>query len=475
MRTARRLGTRLALALTVGALAAPAAAHAASVAYIENGNILLASPDGSAKVQLTTNGTLQEPWLAVAQAPTGVTVGVYQGDPVGKDPRLQRLKVWDRNGIPVRDVPLASRATPAAPERPLSLEISDDGAWVADEYEYCVPGTVLGSPDACASLARGTWFSSTTGSPRGDAPDAPGGRQATFFGSRLVVSDGQRILAQPAPGGAGTAGATPWIAPAAGLAYRRADVPPAGGKVAVEVFNGAVAAKNAIAVIPFSGDVGTGSADADQGCTMGAPEVTGNAFAAAWSPDGAQIAWRDDAGLKVAGTPVLPWPSQAPCSLTSPPVLISSKPAKAEADLKDSGYRTTVGPSFGGADVAAVRAARAKTGGVGLLDPYRPLIALPRPTSARSLRRGVPMRVVSAAAVPITGTARITPALADRLGIPTILATGKVQADHASQEIAMRLRLAPKARSRLSRLARATLTLQVSQAGRTSTRLLPLR
>lgn len=477
MRTARRLGTRIALALAVGGLAVPAAAHAASVAYIENGNVWIASPDGRTKIQLTTSGTPEQPWRGVAQAPSGLTVGVYDGDPVTRDPRRQRLKVWDRSGLPVRDVALTSRPTPSVPERPQSLEISDDGAWVADEYTYCVPGTTFGTPDACASLARGSWVTATAAGASGATPDLPGFRQGTFLGNRLVASDGQRISVLQAPGVPGTLAADPWIAPAVTLSYRRADVPPAGGKVAVEVFNGALTAKNAIAVVPFTGDAGTGTSDSSQGCTMGAPEVVGSAFAAAWSPDGAQLAWRDDQGVKVGGAPVLPWPSQAPCSLTSAPVLISSQRAKAELDLKDSSYQTTSGPSFGGADAAAMVSARAraKARGTLLYDPREPLIARPRATTATSLRGGLRASVTSAAALPIAGTARIAPALADRLGLPTIVATGKASAAHAGERVTLKLRLTARARRVAARLKGATLTLQAVQAGRSFSRRLPLR
>ncbi len=80
-----RAGT---LAATLAACCAaltlsPPTAPAASVAYIEAGNVWLASPDGTKKVQLTTTGTPAKPWLGVAQAPDGRTAAVYDNDPGG--------------------------------------------------------------------------------------------------------------------------------------------------------------------------------------------------------------------------------------------------------------------------------------------------------------------------------------------------------------------------------------------------------
>jgi hypothetical protein len=55
-------------------LAAPAAAQADSIVYIDQGNVWSARPDGSAKVQLTTGGG----WHSPTQADDG-TVAAVQG------------------------------------------------------------------------------------------------------------------------------------------------------------------------------------------------------------------------------------------------------------------------------------------------------------------------------------------------------------------------------------------------------------
>ena len=82
-------------------------------------------------------------------------------------------------------------------------------------------------------------------------------------------------------------------------------------------------------------------------------------------------------GRRRAGAPA--GRTATPCSFTSPPVLISGVAAKNSADLKNDVYLTTVGPSFGGADVGAILAARQA--------PAAAPPAAPPPAPARGRRR----------------------------------------------------------------------------------------
>jgi hypothetical protein len=69
---------RLLLGTAVALCVAAPASHAASVAYSEGGNVVLASPDGAATLALTTDGTPVAPYYAVAQAADGTTVAARQ-------------------------------------------------------------------------------------------------------------------------------------------------------------------------------------------------------------------------------------------------------------------------------------------------------------------------------------------------------------------------------------------------------------
>ncbi|MCU0312978.1 MAG: hypothetical protein MUC84_02820, partial [Solirubrobacteraceae bacterium] len=342
-----------ALALAVAALTPPA--HAASIAYIENGNVWLSSPDGAKKVQLTTNGTVDRPWLGIAQSATGVTAAAYSVPGTEGQARLVRFKLWDALGKEVLDSSLPSRQTPNLASAPLALEISDDGAWVAQEYSYCNGFGIT----YCQTISRGAWLGQTSIASVLDAVDLSSMRQATFFGRRMVSSDGSSIRVQNASGtipGSSTVYDAPlvtdaadWIPPyGSGQHNMRADVPASGGKVAVEILVPGATPKNRVIVMSYSGEIGTSPPDEPNGCAMGGASVSGDAHSVAWSPDGTKIAWRDAQGLKVAGAPTLPWPSLEPCAFSSPAVLISGPPADPDAKDSTGVYLTTQGPSFGG-------------------------------------------------------------------------------------------------------------------------------
>ncbi len=253
----------------------------------------------------------------------------------------------------------------------------------------------------------------------------------------------------------------------------RADVPPSGGKLAFETYQSGGTPENTVSVASYSGDAGTGPVDFANGCDLPA---AGGAHSVAWSPDGSQIAWRDDQGLKVAGAPILPHPEQTPCTLSSPPVVISAVPAKNSADGKGSAYLTTVGPSFGGADVGAILAARTPPPPAPPAPPAAPGPAVaglkltpPKGQKASALTKGLTLKVVSAAAGRIDGTATIPASVARRLGIPAAIGTGRVTAKRAGQGLTLKLNLTKKARRKLKSLRGVKVTVRVRQgATRTS-------
>ena len=486
-RNRRNLSAVVAAACATFAFAA-GSAGAASVAYIEAGNVWLSSPDGSKKVQLTTTGTPAKPWLGVAQAVDGRTVAVYDNDPGGNaNSRLQWFKVWDRSGNEIKALPLQSKNVGTSIVRPLAFEISDDGDWTVNEWSYCVGGYSGGIFYNCLSLPHGAWLTLTNQINLLDPLEVSGARQMTFYGDRLVFSDGSAISVQQAAGAPAGQDSDTWIPPAPGYAFKRADIPATGGKVALEVRQAGGSPENLISVIPYSGDAGTGTVDSANGCDLPA---SGNAHSVAWSPDGTQIAWRDDEGLKVAGTPVLPWPTATPCSFTSPPVLISGVAAKNSADLKNDVYLTTVGPSFGGADVAAILAARAAkapaaapapapgpsgTPAPGPTASGGPKLTPPKTQKAAALGNGLSLTVVPAAAGRISAVGTIPASVARRLGIPATVARGSVTAKTAGKAVKLKLKLTKKALRKLKKLRGVKLTVRVTQGSRRSSVTILLR
>ncbi len=353
-----------------------------------------------------------------------------------------------------------------------------------NEWSYCVGGYSGTMYYDCLSLPHGAWLTLTTLVNVLDPLEISGARQMTFFGNRLVYSDGSAISVQKAAAAPGGTDSDLWTSPPSGAAFKRADVPPTGGKVAIEVYQSAGTPTNTIQVVPFSGDPGTGVLDYANGCDLPA---SGSAHSVAWSPDGSQISWRDDQGLKVAGTPILPHPESTPCILTSPPVLISAVAPKDSPDLKNSVYLTTTGPSFGGADVGAILAARKAattppaagppagppagpaTGGSGLK------ITLPTGQKASALTKGLSLKVIAAAAGRINGIATIPASVAKRLKIPATIAAGHFTAKRAGQAITLKLTLTKKARRKLKKLRGVKVTVRVTQGTRRSNTTIVLR
>ena len=200
-------------------------------------------------MQLTTTGTPAKPWLGVAQAPDGRTAAVYNNDPSGNaSTRLQWFKVWDRNGNEIKDLPLQSKNVGTFVNRPLSFEISDDGDWTVNEWSYCQGGYSGTMFYNCLSLPHGAWLTLTTQINLLDPLEISGARQMTFYGNRLVFSDGSAISVQKAASAPGGTDSDLWISPPSGYAFERADIPANGGKVALELYQSGGTPQNIVSV-----------------------------------------------------------------------------------------------------------------------------------------------------------------------------------------------------------------------------------
>src|SRR3954465_12772948 len=142
----------LVLATLAFALVVTNQAHAASIAYIDNGEVWLSSLDGAQKVRLATpvvnsSGAIDK-WLDVAAADSGRIVAV-RNEP-GKTARLSWFKVWEPNGTSTVEGPLNALGGWALYAYPLSLDLTADGAHMVYGYSnsgFCCPIT----------FARGTY------------------------------------------------------------------------------------------------------------------------------------------------------------------------------------------------------------------------------------------------------------------------------------------------------------------------------
>jgi hypothetical protein len=435
------------LALLV--LAPPAGA--ASIAYIDGGEVWLSSLDGTQKVRLATtvvNGAGNtEKWLAVAASDNGRIVAV-RNEP-GKISRSSWFKVWEPNGTSTVEGPLTSPAGWTVYVYPLGFDVTADG-------NHMVYGFSNSSGCCPITFAQGTYVRPVTNSPL-DPIVVSGQEEPTLFGSRVIAHAGATINVQSAATTYGT-DFTPWLDTAGtGLELRRTDLAANGQLAALELeqWNGGSQTIGKIAVLATQG--------VDQAPTFAVDcflPASGVAKDVSLSADATRIAWTDAEGLKVAGAPTT---AADPCALTSSPVVISPTASQS---------------AIGGANVTAFlpTSPPPPTGGPPSTGGAAPVATVPRKvkTAALAGAKGVPIKVKVARAgkVKISGT--VPARTLSRRGKPVVVATGSATAQRAGT-VTVRLRLTAAARKKRSRLRGARMTLRVSQGSLSTSKRVTLR
>jgi Tol biopolymer transport system component len=89
------------------------------VAYIDNNNVVLSSPDGSQKFQLTTNGTADAKWSNPSQGPDGKTIAVLGAS--GTSSKVLYLFGADGKQVTGNVMPVYSGAT--IPVYPIGIDM----------------------------------------------------------------------------------------------------------------------------------------------------------------------------------------------------------------------------------------------------------------------------------------------------------------------------------------------------------------
>ena len=191
---ATRLAARaVLLAAVVAAVVTPAIADAASVAYVDKGEVWLASLDGAKKARLATpvvNGDGEtENWIDVAQSDGGRIVAVRNKP--GRMSSFSWFKIWEPDGTSTVEGPLNAPGGWASYTYPLGFDITADGSHLVYGYSnsgFCCPDLVRSRhvrPAGDQQLAR------TDQHRRPDAPLAL--RLAGHLGRGLLVAgDHQR-------------------------------------------------------------------------------------------------------------------------------------------------------------------------------------------------------------------------------------------------------------------------------------------
>jgi hypothetical protein len=468
---ATRLAARAGLLGTVvAALATPAVADAASVAYLDNGEVWLASLDGTQKARLATpvvnGGGDTEHWLDVAQSDGGRIVAVRNKP--GRLSSFSWFKIWEPDGTSTVEGPLNAPSGWAVYVYPLGFDITADGSHLVYGYSN--------SSGCCPiSFARGTYVRPASNSVL--APIETGGQTSpSLLGARMISLEDSPspavVNVQDADGGNPYTNAfTPWLdTSGVGLELEGIDVA-ANGRLAAlgfEEYAGGTQTVGKIGVLAIQGVDQAPAFPAAVDCFLPA---SGIARDASLAQDAAAIAWKDDGGVKVAGSPTT---ADDPCVMGSAPVVLSP---------------TGTHPSVGGADVAAflpkpptnsplppVVNGPGAAAPLGPVAPLAPIVKLPAKVTVKALAasRGVPVKVTVGGPGKVSITGTVPARRVGRRGKPVVVATGKGSAQ-AAGTVTIRLRLTTVGRKRARRLKGARLTLRIVQGSRSATKVVRLR
>ncbi len=449
------------LAALVAAIATPAVASAASVAYVDNGEVWLASLDGTQKTRLAmpvvnSDGDTEK-WLDIAQSDGGRIVAVRNKP--GRISSFSWFKIWEPDGSSTVEGPLNAPSGWATYIYPLGFDITADGKHLVYGYS---------NASSCCDITyqHGTYVRPATSSSL-DPIVTVGQIHPSLLGSRVIsledASAPSIISVQNADAGNPyTNTFTPWFdTTGVGLDLEGVDIAADGRLAAVgfEAWDGGTQTVGRINVLAIQGVDQYPAFPAAVDCAVPADGIARDASLA---QDGGAIAWKDDGGVKVAGTPTT---AADPCVLGSAPVVLSP---------------TGTNPSIGGADVAAFLPkpppppppAGPGPGGSGAA----PVATLPAKVTAKALakKRGIAVKVKVSGPGTVTIKGTVPARRLGRRGKPVVVASGKRVAQ-AAGTVTVRLRLTTAGRKRAGRLKGARLTLKIVQGSRSATKVVRLR
>jgi hypothetical protein len=463
------------LCVAAVALSAPGVAGAASVAYVDNGEVWMSSLDGTQKVRLAPHVVgsdgQTEKWLDVAQSDSGRIVAVRNVP--GRISRFSWFKVWEPDGSSTVEGPLNAPSGWSVYVYPLGFDITADG-------KHLVYGFSNSSGCCPISFQTGIYVRPATNSVL-DPITITGQQYPSLFGSRIIAASGSTVSVQQSTASTYGSPFDPWLdTSGTGLELHGTDIA-ANGQLAafdVEQWNGGTQDVGKIGVVAIQGVDASPAVPAAVDCYLPAAGV---AHDPSLSMDAKQIAWHDAQGLKVAGTPTT---SADPCVLSATPVVISATGRYGAIGGADIGAFLPKAPAADPAGGAPTTTTPTTSPGTTTPPPTgspapgapgsAPAAKLPARLTAAALARGVPVTVTVGAAGTVRMTATVPARRLGRRGKPIVVASGTARASRAGK-LTVRLRLTATARRRVKRLKGARLTLRIVQGPRTSTQTITLR
>jgi hypothetical protein len=441
----RRLALAAVSILSLAGLGAAGSAAAAEVAYIDGGQVWISTLDGSSKHSLSGPSPDEKTWTETAQAENGTIIGVRR-EP-GKMGTLNATQLWSPDGSTIGYGSLTAKPGRTSYAYPVTLSLTPDGKIVTYGYANW-SGFGLETKYEFGTYAEGSsgWYI--------EPFDVRSVQSGTLVGRRLVGVSGSTVAVQNPTGQPPYSEEfTGWFSSAAD----RVDVSQSGTIAAVSL---RVSGVEKIGMVPFAG---LGAAFPTDGSDCWLP-IQGKATGVSFSPDGTSMAWKDDRGVVVAGTPV--WFAtleESTCNLSRPPVVISATGnypsiGNSTAALVSGGGGASGGGGTSGGNQPAPPVADkpGKDGGNGSGDAPT-LGGVPKTVKASALAGGLALTVKVANAGKVTATGKVGAQL---------VATGETKAKRAGK-VTLRLKATKAWSKRLGQLAGKTLKITVNAPGGT--------
>jgi hypothetical protein len=429
----------LLLALTGGA------ARAAQVAYIDGGQVWISTLDGAQKRSLSGPSPDGRPYTETAQADGGTVIGVRR-EP-GKIGTLNATSLWGPDGTKIGDGALTARPGRTSYAYPVTLDLTPDGRTVVYGYANW-SGFGLETQYEFGTYAEGSsgWYI--------EPFDIEPVRSGTLAGSRVVGVEGTVAYLQSANGQPPYSKEfTPWFE-IPGQQLQRVDVSADGRVAAVEMGS----PKQTVAMIPFAG---LGAAPPTDGSDCNLP-TQGEPSHVSISADGTSMAWEDDRGVVVAGTPVwFPDPNPSTCNLSRPPVVISATggyPSIGASTAAIVASGPPVSPPASG-PAPGSGAGSKKGGGNAAGGAGGPAVSLPKTVKASALGAGVKLSVNAPGKGKVTAVGKVS---------GQVVAKGETRAKRAGK-VQVTLKALRAYRAKLATLKGKNLKITVSAAGKSTT------
>lgn len=407
-------------------------ASAAEVAYVDGDQIWVATLDGQQKRSLSGPSANEKQWREVAQADDGTILGVLREG--GKMGTLNATQLWGPSGAAIGNGSLTAPTGRTTYAYPVTLDLTPDGQSVVYGYSNS-SGFGLGQTFEFGTYAEGSsgWYIQPF--------DITSVESGTLAGRRVVGISGTVVYVQDdASGDPYSTNFTPWFdAGGIGGDVDRVEVAATGTVAAVEV--GSPGSRQ-VAMIPFGSLGGPLPVDGSD-CFLPAQ---GDATHVSISQDATTMAWHDDRGVVVAGTPAwFPSVAISTCNLSRPPVVISP---------------TGKMPSIGASTAAIAGTGGGPGTGGGNKDGGAPkVVGLAKKLKAAALARGILLTVR------VAGPGKVV--AIGKVGGKTV-ARASAKAKRAGK-VTLRLKATKAYRDRLGALKGKRLVIKVTAGGRSTT------